>query len=88
MAKVKNILKLNIYRIWFDKIACGEKRIEYRDATPFWRKRIENRDYDEIRFTNGYRAGAPFMRVEYLGYFKDADFYCLRLGKILEVFIP
>lgn len=80
-----NVLNLNVYRIWFDKIATGEKRIEYRDVTPYWRKRIENRDYEEIRFTNGYRANAPFMRVEYRGYFKSAGFYCLRLGKILEV---
>ncbi len=82
---MERILKLNLYRQWFDQIASAEKRIEYREATAYWKKRIEDRDYDEIHFRNGYRANAPFMRVEYLGYFKCAGHYSLRLGNILEI---
>lgn len=78
------ILHLNLYKEYFDLIAKGKKKTEYRDITPYWQKRIENRQYDEINFRNGYRKDAPFVRVEYLGY-KKRKYYELKLGKILEL---
>lgn len=27
---------------WYDKIASGEKKIEYREVKPYWTKRIKN----------------------------------------------
>jgi hypothetical protein len=58
------ILHLNLRRKWFAKIAKKTKRVEYRKYTPYWRRRIENRDYDVIHFRNGYAtndgsAGVP-----------------------------
>lgn len=86
MAETK-ILHLNLHRWWFDQIARGEKREEYRGVTPYWKKRIEGREYDEIHFRNGYRKDAPFMRVEYKGYTIGLikSIYTLKLGKVLEV---
>jgi len=81
-------LNLTLRRKWFDQIVSGEKRIEFREMKSYWNTRIEGRSYDEIRFTNGYRASAPFTRVEYLGYYTSGNHYCLKLGKVLEVFIP
>jgi len=44
--------------IYFDQIAAGTKREEYRLRTPFWAKRIEGRDYDSVVLTRGYpKAG-------------------------------
>jgi hypothetical protein len=37
----------------------GRKRVEYRQRTPFWRKRLEGRKYDAIKFRNGYASKAP-----------------------------
>ena len=37
---------------WFDLIEKGEKRIEYRDATEFYRKRLQGKD--KVCFHRGY----------------------------------
>ena len=78
------ILHLNLYRKYFDAIANGTKTIEYRDKTDYWKKRIEGREYDIIKFRNGYATDAPTMLVEYLGY-DVTDRYEIKLGKITEV---
>ena len=78
------ILHLNLYRKYFDAIADGTKTIEYRDKTDYWKKRIEGREYDIIKFRNGYATDAPTMLVEYLGY-DVTDRYEIKLGKITEV---
>ena len=43
---MKKILHLNLYRKYFDAISNGTKTIEYRKKTDYWKKRIEDRDYD------------------------------------------
>lgn len=35
------MLTFNLKKQWYDKIASGEKRIEYREANLYWTKRIE-----------------------------------------------
>ena len=82
-------LHLNLHREYFADIAKGKKRIEYRDQTPYWKKRLEGRRYDAILFRNGYRANAPEMIVEFGGlrrYGRGADaYYAIRLGRILKI---
>ena len=84
--RIKNmkILHLNLFRKYFDQIADGIKTIEYRDRTDYWKKRIENREYDAIKFRNGYAKNAPIMLVEYKGYNVGKE-YELKLGKVIEV---
>ena len=81
---MKKILHLNLYRKYFDAIVNGTKTIEYRDKTDYWKKRIEGREYDIIKFRNGYAKNAPTMLVEYKGYDINKE-YELKLGKIIEV---
>ena len=70
----------------FDEIAEGTKTIEYRDKTDYWKKRLENREYDVIKFRNGYAKDAPTMLVEYVGLNVGNPFsYVIQLGKVLEV---
>ena len=80
------VLHLNLYRKYFDAILKGEKTIEYRDITPYWSRRLENRHYDVIQFRNGYAKIAPMMIVEYKGMVIEPmeKRYCIKLGKILE----
>ena len=78
------ILHLNLYRKYFDAIANGNKTIEYREKTDYWKKRIEGREYDIIKFRNGYAKDAPTMLVEYKGYNIGKE-YELKLGKVTEV---
>jgi hypothetical protein len=58
------ILHLTLKKQWFDMIASGVKREEYREMKPYWHKRLANRKYDAIQFRNGYSKDAPTMLVE------------------------
>lgn len=83
------VLHLTLKRFFFDQIAQGEKVEEYRKVKPYWTKRIEGRDYDEIHFRNGYHPAAPFMRVVYRGWqlkqLQGEAVYALQLGPVLEI---
>jgi hypothetical protein len=82
-------LHLTLKRVWFDAIARGEKREEYRTMSPHWRARLENAAFAEIHFRNGYSKDAPTMLVECLGMtrgqWEEKPCFVLKLGKILEV---
>ena len=86
---MNKILHLNLFRKYFDQIAEGTKTIEYRKKTDYWKKRIEDREYDYIQFRNGYAKIAPTMLVEYNGY--EVGFngigeeYRIKIVKIIEV---
>ena len=84
MEEEQEILHLVLKRKYFDQIAEGTKTIEFRDKTDYWKKRLENREYDVIKFRNGYAKDAPTMLVEYKGYTIGEE-YELKLGKIIEV---
>ena len=79
------ILKLE----YFAQIAAETKKYEYRDQTPYWRKRLEGRKYDVIHFRNGYATKAPVVVVEYRGLRRIGKgrgaYYAIRLGRILKM---
>lgn len=81
------VLHLTLHRKWFDLIAIGKKKIEYRDATPYWDKRLKDREYDEIHFRNGYNPNNPFMRVKMVEIDTDPENlqWFIYLGEILEI---
>jgi hypothetical protein len=64
----QRILHLTLHRQFFVEIAAGTKPIEYRDQTPYWKRRLEGREYDAILFRNGYSSNAPEMLVELSAY--------------------
>ena len=82
-------LHLNLHREFFAQIAAGTKRTEYRDRSPYWRRRLEGRHYDVILFRNGYATQAPVMVVEFLGVRRTSKrgkpYYAIRLGRILSI---
>ena len=86
---MSEILHLNLHREFFAQIAAKTKRIEYRERTPYWRIRLENRHYDVIQFRNGYATKAPVMVVKFLGVRKIRKWgkphFAIRLGKILTL---
>ena len=60
------ILPLVLKGKWFDLIASGEKREEYRAATDYWLKRLEKWDRlpggtPVVEFRLGYAKNAPRM---------------------------
>lgn len=95
MKAEKRTLHLTLERKWFDLIASGEKREEYRKIKPYWNKRL-NKSFDVIQFRNGYQVDAPAMVVELnevmtgLGIIEWGapeyeKVYILKLGKIIEL---
>lgn len=88
-AKSPSILHLNLRRMYFAQIAAKTKRVEYRSRTKYWRSRLEGRDFDYIKFRNGYATKAPEMLVEFrglrrLGQGRNAE-YAISLGRILSI---
>ena len=61
------MLTFNLKKQWFDKIKSGKKTHEYRLATDYWRKRIENWVY-KIKV----RKLTPYIELR-CGYPKSTD---------------
>ncbi|MFL9995264.1 hypothetical protein PQR34_32295 [Paraburkholderia sediminicola] len=67
------VLTLRLKAIYFHDIAACVKPLEYRLATPYWRKRIEGRQYDYVLLTLGYPARSNLglqMLKPWRGYFE------------------
>jgi hypothetical protein len=75
-------LQLVLKKKWFDMIASGEKREEYREITDYWTRRLTEyrpdlpnfglpgkvmRKFNTVRFRNGYQKNAPVVERECLG---------------------
>lgn len=68
-------LELVLKGEWYDKIASGEKKYEYRRLIPYWWRRIFSSPYNfynkpfggydlchtSVRFRRGYGKNAPTM---------------------------
>ena len=89
------ILHLTLKKEWFDLIASGKKKFEYREIKLYWTNRLFKkehpnrlRNYDYIVFRNGYRVDSPRLNVEYLGLsikkFNGKNHYALHLGKVFK----
>lgn len=48
------ILTLNLKREYFEQIKSGIKTEEYRLCTPYWKKRLENKKFENIIIRLGY----------------------------------
>lgn len=104
--KKKEILHLTLKKKWFDMIAKGIKKEEYRDIKHYWIKRLmvikaetfeeTFKDFDIVRFKNGYQKDAPVMDVEIQEIEFDYGvkswgaeigviYFVIRLGKILNI---
>lgn len=88
------ILHLTVKKQWFDMIAKGIKKEEYREIKDYWVKRLTNKKFDKVLFKNGYNKDAPTMIVECKGIetttgktewgAEEAEnYFVIRLGKIL-----
>lgn len=69
MKKDFKILHLTLKKKWFNMIASGDKKEEYREMKPYWINRLAgpNDDciqWDYIIFKNGYSGAAPLMSVK------------------------
>ena len=114
--KKGEILLLRLKRQWFDMIAKGVKKEEYREMTSYWATRFfegiktypspnsiggigyepKIKPFKRVRFKNGYGETRPVMDLDLLGIRigqgnqdwgaeKGKDYFCLELGKIINV---
>jgi len=76
-------ITLTLKKKWFDMIASGEKKEEYREIKDYWIKRlfINHREYfqlqekkrfryasfNKIIFRNGYKTNSPSFEIECVG---------------------
>ena len=51
---MSDTLRLHVKGEYFSAIKSGEKHFEYRLRTPYWNKRIENREYKYVEIILGY----------------------------------
>lgn len=65
---MKRILRLTLKRKWFDMIASGDKKEEYRKEKPWILSRLVGKEYDEVEFRNGYAKSSPVVRCEFKGW--------------------
>ena len=74
--KKGDILLLRLKKKWFDMIAQGVKKEEYRSLTHYWETRLirfivdqafEFKPFKRIRFINGYGKTRPTMDIEFKG---------------------
>lgn len=61
-----NVLHLTLKKKWFDMIASGEKKEEYRGIKPFWIKRLLS-NIEHLETIDDVKAvGARFKTFEYI----------------------
>ena len=66
MEEEQEILHLVLKRKYFERIYNKTKKVEYRDFTPYWSKRLEGKDFTHIKFQLAYSKNPPTMLVEIL----------------------
>lgn len=62
------VLHLTLKKKWFDMIASGEKKEEYREVKEYWERRLQLKSffepcYTHVYFRNGYSKNAPSMTL-------------------------
>ena len=65
---------------YYDLIDIGKKKAEYRDNTPYWRKRILDKDF--VTFHRGYTSETMTFRISVL--IVGETQITIRLGERIE----
>lgn len=75
------VLHLTLKKKWFDMIASGQKKEEYREVKRYWIQRLCNeveyemnsswegvfKKFNQVEFKNGYGKDAPSVILEFKG---------------------
>ena len=87
--KEKKVLHLVLKRKYWERIYNKIKRVEYRDFTSYWQRRLEGKHFTHIKFQLAYSKNPPTMLVEITDRnvvnYKDDLAYAFDLGEIVEV---
>ena len=62
------ILHLTLSKIPFEVMVTGEKSTEYRVPSKWILSRLQGKDYDLIKFVNGYGSDKPYFIARFKGW--------------------
>lgn len=88
---------MRIKRHWFNQIASGQKNIEYREHSPYWRSRIDGHHHTRLQFFSFDHHNRPISclcEIESIDRSSmddegvEADFYAIHLGPVIHVNRP
>lgn len=65
-------LLLTLSKKPFEVMVTGEKDIEYRKPSKWILSRLKGKDYDYVKFVNGYGNDKPYFVAEYKGWSQNA----------------
>ena len=60
-------LHLNLKKEYFEEIKSGEKEFEYREITPYWRKRLTGKTFVRIIIKGGYLTADNALKAMKVG---------------------
>lgn len=76
------ILYLSLKRKWYNEIASGRKKEEYRDITPYYANRLVGQKYDAVKF---HCEGDSMMyKVEKITIATKIKKYVIHLGEEIK----
>ena len=84
----QSTLYLIVYKDIINSIFKGDKVVEYRECTDYWKKRIVDIPYKRVRITNGYGNDTrPYVLLRYQGYeevqYNGKPHYAIPIDKTL-----
>lgn len=66
--KNKKILYLTLKKPQYEVTSSGEKNIEFRKNGKWILSRLVNKNYEYVKFTNGYGLKMPYFICEFKGW--------------------
>lgn len=76
------VLYLSLKRHWYDQIASGKKKEEYRDMTTYYANRLVGQKYDAVKFHCD--NDSMMYEIEKITIASKAKKYVIHLGKRIE----
>lgn len=79
------ILHLTLSKMPFEVMVTGEKSTEYREPSKWILSRLQGKDYDLIKFVNGYGSDKPYFIAKYRGWEIETNPYSVDFSNGLKV---
>ena len=79
------ILHLTLSKMPFDVMVTGEKTTEYRNNSRWILSRLKGKEYDFIKFINGYGNHRPFFIARFRGWDVEANPHSAQYSNGLKI---
>lgn len=75
-------LYLRLKRNWYNEIASGKKKEEYRDITPYYANRLVGQKYDQVKFMCD--NDSMTLKIEKITIASKIKKYVIHLGERID----